>query len=42
VGVAGLIWHLDSRLFYENTLESLVYTAPFAVPLAYTGAASCF
>ena len=37
VGVAGLIWHLGSRFFYENTLESLVYTAPFAAPLAYTG-----
>jgi hypothetical protein len=37
VGVAGLIWHLGSRFFYENTTESLVYTAPFAAPLAYTG-----
>src|SRR5689334_5568765 len=37
VGVAGLIWHLGSRFFYENTLESLVYTAPFAAPLAYAG-----
>lgn len=37
VGVAGLIWHLGGRFFYENTLESLVYTAPFAAPLAFTG-----
>lgn len=37
VGVTGLILHLGSRFFYENTLESLVYTAPFAAPLAYTG-----
>ncbi len=37
VGVAGLIWHLESRFFRELTLESLVYTAPFAAPLAYTG-----
>jgi hypothetical protein len=37
IGIAGLIWHLGSRFFYENTLESLVYTAPFAAPLAYTG-----
>jgi len=37
VGVAGLILHLGSRFFYEETLESLVYTAPFAAPLAYTG-----
>jgi hypothetical protein len=37
IGVAGLIWHLESRFFRELTLESLVYTAPFAAPLAYTG-----
>jgi hypothetical protein len=37
VGVAGLLWHLDSRFFRERTLDSLVYTAPFAAPLAYTG-----
>jgi hypothetical protein len=37
VGVAGLIWHLSGRFFYENTLQSLVYTAPFAAPLSYTG-----
>jgi hypothetical protein len=37
VGVAGLLLHLKSRFFVESTLESLVYTAPFAAPLAYTG-----
>jgi hypothetical protein len=37
VGVAGLVLHLGSRFFNESTLESLVYTAPFAAPLAYTG-----
>jgi hypothetical protein len=37
VGVTGLILHLQSRFFHEATLESLVYTAPFAAPLAYTG-----
>jgi hypothetical protein len=37
IGIVGLIWHLGGRFFYENTLESLVYTAPFAAPLAYTG-----
>lgn len=37
VGVSGLILHLGSRFFYERTLESLVYTAPFAAPLAYAG-----
>ena len=37
VGVIGLVLHLRSRFFHEWTLESLVYTAPFAAPLAYTG-----
>lgn len=37
VGVAGLLWHLDSHFFRERTLKNLVYTAPFAAPLAYTG-----
>jgi hypothetical protein len=37
IGLAGVILHLDSRFFYERTLKSLVYTAPFAAPLAYTG-----
>jgi hypothetical protein len=37
VGVAGLIWHLESAFFQEQTLKSLVYSAPFAAPLTYTG-----
>jgi hypothetical protein len=37
VGVAGLLWHLDSQFFREQTLRNLVYTAPFAAPLAYSG-----
>lgn len=37
VGVAGLIFHLESQFFQERTLASLVYSAPFAAPLAYTG-----
>jgi hypothetical protein len=37
VGVAGLIWHLDGAFFERQTLKNLVYTAPFAAPLAYTG-----
>jgi hypothetical protein len=37
IGIVGLILHLESRFFREETLESLVYTAPFAAPLAYTG-----
>jgi len=37
VGVAGLLWHLDSGFFRETTLESLVYSAPFSAPLAFAG-----
>lgn len=37
VGVAGVVFHLDSRFFYERTLKSLTYAAPFAAPLAYSG-----
>ena len=37
VGVAGLLWHLNSQFFADATLHSLVYTAPFVAPLAYTG-----
>jgi hypothetical protein len=37
VGIAGVLFHLDSAFFDEQTLKNLVYTAPFAAPLAYTG-----
>jgi hypothetical protein len=37
IGLAGVVLHLDSRFFDERTLKSLVYAAPFAAPLAYTG-----
>lgn len=37
VGIAGVLLHLDSAFFGEQTLKNLVYTAPFAAPLAYTG-----
>jgi len=37
VGVAGMVLHLESQFFAQRTLESLVYTAPFSAPLAYTG-----
>lgn len=37
IGVAGLVLHLKSQFFQQLTLASLVYTAPFAAPLAYTG-----
>src|SRR5215472_180444 len=37
VGLAGVLYHLNSSFFYERTLRSLTYSAPFAAPLAYTG-----
>ena len=37
VGLAGVIYHLDSQFFAQWTIQSLVYTAPFAAPLAYAG-----
>jgi hypothetical protein len=37
VGLTGVILHLQSHFFYERTLRSLTYSAPFAAPLAYTG-----
>jgi hypothetical protein len=37
IGLAGVVLHLESRFFVERTLKSLVYAAPFAAPLAYTG-----
>ena len=37
IGIAGLLWHLHSTFFEYPTIKSLVYTAPFIAPLAYTG-----
>jgi len=37
VGLAGVIYHLQSSFFAERTLRSLTYAAPFVAPLAYTG-----
>jgi hypothetical protein len=37
IGVVGLVLHLESQFFQQWTLASLVYAAPFAAPLAYTG-----
>jgi hypothetical protein len=37
VGLAGVIYHLQSSFFAERTLQSLTYAAPFVAPLAYTG-----
>src|SRR4051812_44086825 len=41
IGVAGLVLHLKSQFFQQWTLASLVYAAPFAAPLAYTGIGFC-
>jgi hypothetical protein len=37
IGIAGMVLHLQSGFFAHRTLASLVYAAPFAAPLAYTG-----
>ena len=37
VGLAGVVLHLDSSFFYERTIRSLTYAAPFAAPLAFAG-----
>lgn len=37
IGIAGLVFHLQSHFFEEQTIRNLVYTAPFVAPLAYAG-----
>ena len=37
VGLAGVLYHLNSQFFSQWTIQSLVYTAPFAAPVAYAG-----
>ncbi len=37
MGVAGMVFHLDSAFFGAKTIHSLVYAAPFVAPLSYTG-----
>ena len=37
VGLAGMVLHLEGTFFARTTLASLVYTAPFAAPLAFAG-----
>ncbi len=37
VGVLGMIFHLESGFFEEQTLRDLVYSAPFVAPLSYVG-----
>ena len=37
LGIVGVVYHLQSQFFVQWTVQSLVYTAPFAAPLAYSG-----
>lgn len=37
VGISGMFFHLESQFFKLLTIKSLVYTAPFIAPLAFTG-----
>lgn len=37
VGAAGMLFHLNSVFFAESSIRNLVYTAPFAAPVAYVG-----
>ncbi len=37
IGLTGVVLHLQSSFFYERTIRSLTYSAPFAAPLAYAG-----
>ena len=37
VGIGGMMLHLESQFFELMSIRSLVYTAPFAAPLAYAG-----
>ena len=37
VGIVGMLLHLGSHFFSEQSIRNLVYTAPFAAPLAYAG-----
>lgn len=37
VGGLGMVFHLESGFFQRQTLQRLVYSAPFVAPLAYVG-----
>jgi hypothetical protein len=37
VGLVGMVLHLRSAFFAEQTIKNLVYSAPFVAPLAYIG-----
>jgi hypothetical protein len=37
VGLLGMLFHLQSGFFEQQTLRGLVYAAPFVAPLSYVG-----
>jgi hypothetical protein len=37
VGVVGMVLHLESGFFEQQTLHDLVYSAPFVAPVSYVG-----
>jgi hypothetical protein len=37
LGVIGMVLHLQSGFFAEQTLHDLVYSAPFVAPISYVG-----
>jgi hypothetical protein len=37
VGLFGMLFHLQSGFFQQQTLRGLVYAAPFVAPLSYVG-----
>lgn len=37
VGLVGMVLHLQSGFFAEQTLHDLVYSAPFVAPISYVG-----
>ncbi len=36
-GVLGMVFHLESAFFAQQTIRNLVYSAPFVAPLSYVG-----
>ena len=37
IGITGMLFHMGSQFFSLMTIKSLVYTAPFVAPLAFSG-----
>ena len=37
LGIIGMYFHLESQFFKANTINSIIYTAPFVAPLAFSG-----